>query len=344
MDHGVCLERQVPVVTPTRVQAGTIGLAVLGAGSFFQGVHLQNLRGLSDRFRIEAVVTRHGPTALATARQLGARVAGTDYRETLADPAVDAVLIATRHHLHAAMVGEAIQAGKHVFVEKPLALTDEELDTLATLVSTLEASPSGCPVVFVGFNRRHSPYALRLRELVAGRSTPLQLCYRMNAGYVPPEHWVQGPEGGGRLLGEACHILDLFRFLVGAPAVAVQATGVRSARRDVSPTDNFTATIRYAEGSICTLLYTAQGGKTLSKEALELHVDGWSCLLDDYRSLQGFGAKAELRTRRQEKGHREELVAFQQAVAGMLDRKALWQEAVEVSRTALTMDRQVRGQ
>ena len=259
------------------------------------------------------------------------------------DPTVDAVLIATRHHLHAEMVEEALRAGKHVFVEKPLALTETELESLEKLVDELHGSPGGCPVVFVGFNRRYSPYAVRLRELIAQRSTPLHLSYRMNAGYLPPEHWVHGADGGGRLLGEACHIFDLFRFLVGAPAVEVSASGVRAARRDVLPTDNFTATIRYAEGSVCTLLYTAQGGRELPKEGLEVHGDGRSFLLDDYRQLRSFGAKLDMRTRTQEKGHLEELVAFHQAITGSLDCRILWDEAVEVTRTALEVDRQIRG-
>jgi predicted dehydrogenase/NADPH:quinone reductase-like Zn-dependent oxidoreductase len=334
--------RQISVGTPGPIQAGTIGLAILGAGAFAREVHLPNLQRLLDRFRIEAIATRHGPAAVATARQVRARTAATDYRAVLADPAVDAVLIATRHHLHAEMVAAALRAGKHVFVEKPLALTEEELVELEKLIEENWTLPSGCPVVFVGFNRRYSPYALRLRELVAERSTPLHLSYRMNAGYLPPEHWTQSPEGGGRVLGEACHIFDLFRFLVGAPPQNIHATGVHTTRRDVSPTDNFTATIRYVDGSVCTLLYTAQGGRDLPKEALELHVNGRSFLLNDYRLLQGFGAKADLRTRRQDKGHLAELVAFHRTIAGEIDRKALWDEAVEVTRTALEVDRQVR--
>jgi predicted dehydrogenase/threonine dehydrogenase-like Zn-dependent dehydrogenase len=343
VDDGICITRRIAVGVSRPVQVSTIRLAILGAGSFARSVHLPNLRRLTDRFRIEAIATRHGPQGVAIARQTGARVAGTDYREVLADSAVDAVLIATRHSLHAEMVGEALRAGKHVFVEKPLALSQEELHGLEKLVDELRMSPSGCPVVFVGFNRRYSPYAVRLRELVAERSTPLQLVYRMNAGYMPPEHWAHGVEGGGRLLGEACHIFDLFRFLVGAPAVEVRAIGVRAARRDVMPTDNFTATIHYREGSVCSLLYTAQGGPNLPKEALEVHWDGRSCLLDDYRSLRGFGVKVRLQTRRQEKGHSEELLAFQQAIAGALDRRAIWDEAVEVTRTALELDQQVRN-
>lgn len=336
--------RRVIVKATGPTQDGTIRLAILGAGSFARSVHFSNLRRLTNLFQIDTIVTQHGHTAVAAARQVGARVAATDYREVLADPAVDAVLIATRHHLHAEMVEASLSAGKHVFVEKPLALTEEELTRLGKRVDELTTSSSGCPVVFVGFNRRYSPFMVRLRGLVAGRSTPLQLSYRMNTEPIPPESWVHGVEGGGRIIGEACHIFDVFRFLVGASAVEIQALGVLAKHADVMPTDNFTATVRYAEGSICTLLYTARGGRGLPKEALELHVDGRSFLFDDYRRLWGIGAKVDFQTRRQDKGHCDELMAFHQAIIGSLDRKALWDEAVEVTRTAFEVDRQVRGQ
>jgi predicted dehydrogenase/threonine dehydrogenase-like Zn-dependent dehydrogenase len=341
--HVPCLTRQVTVTTPGPVHAGVVRLALIGVGEFARSVHLPNLRDLAAQFRPEAMVTRHGAKAVAIARQAHARLAVTDYHEVLADPDIDAVLIATRHDLHAEITAEALRAGKHVFVEKPLGLTAAELEMLENLVTTLQVSSTGCPVVFVGFNRRYSPYAVRLRELTATRSSPLQLVYRMNSGYVPPEHWVHSAEGGGRVLGEACHIFDLFRFLTGAPAVEVWATGIRATRRDLFPTDNFTATIRYAEGSVCTLLYTAQGGRELPKEAMELHVDGRSFVLDDYRHLRSFGAPVGLRTKRQEKGHREELLAFHHAITGQRDRRALWHEAVEVTRTTLEVDQQVRG-
>jgi predicted dehydrogenase/threonine dehydrogenase-like Zn-dependent dehydrogenase len=342
-DTGVQPTRQVTLTAPGPRRAGTVRLVILGAGSFAKAVHIPNLRRLAEHFRIEGIITQHGPTAVATARQIGARVAGTDYREALADPAVDAVLIATPPHLHVEMVEEAVRAGKHVFVEKPLALTDEDLNRLTTSVDALYESPAGCPVAFVGFNRRYSPYMVRLREVIKERSTPIQLSYRVNFRSVPPAPGEPGKARVSRVLGEACHIFDLFRFLVGAPAVDVRASGIQAAQRDVSPADNFSAMIRYAEGSVCTLLYTTQGGQGLPKEALELHWDGRSFLLDDYRSLQGFGTKMHLRTRRQEKGHYEELLAFHQAIAGSLDRRILWHEAVEATRTTLEVDRQIRG-
>ena len=336
-------ERKLSVRNGVPPKSGKLRLAIVGAGSFARGVHLPNLRRLGDCFQIDTIITSHGPTALATAKQVGARAAATDYQEALADPQVDAVLVATRHHLHAEMVKQALRARKHVFVEKPLALTEEEIQSLEGIIEEIHNSGSECPVVFVGFNRRYSPFAVRLRELVATRSTPLNLSYRMNAGYLPPEHWVHGVEGGGRIVGEACHIFDLFRFFAGEPAVESWATGLHASQRDVQATDNFTATVRYADGSLCTLLYTAQGAKDLPKEALEMHVEGRSFILDDYRSLCAFGTKVKLHTRRQEKGHLEELNAFRDAIRGLLDRRTLWEEAVEVSRVALEVDRQVRG-
>ena len=144
------------------------------------------------------------------------------------------------------------------------------------------------------------------------------------------------------MLGEACHIFDLFRFLTGATADKVCALPTHSTQRDVLLTDNFTATVRYADGSVCTLVYTAQGGRDLPKESMELHVDGKSFLLHNYRQLEAFGTKIDLRTRSEEKGHFQELQAFHEAIAGSLDRWVLWNDAVEVTRTTLEVDRQVR--
>jgi len=324
------------------VDDGIVRLGIIGAGSFAQGVHIPNLRKQTNLFSIEGIVTRRGHMATAIARQVQARLAATDYHEVLADPRIDAVLIATRPHDLPIIIEAALRAGKHVLAEKPLALTMDELTHLEQLVLELNASSAGCPTILIGFNRRYSPYAVRLREQVAQRTTPLHLMYRMNAAYMPPEHWVHGPEGGGRIRSEACHIFDLFHYLVGAPATRIHTAGIGVARHDIIPTDNVTVTIQYAEGSLCTLLYTAQGGADLPKEAMELHVGHQSFLLDDYRRLRGFGTKLDFRTKRQDKGHEQELVAFHQAIAGKLDTKALWEGAVETTRTTLEVDRQLR--
>ena len=341
--EGVERTHHIQVATTRPVKVGTIRVAVLGAGSFARAIHIPNLQRLKDKFQIDAIVTQHGPNSVTAARQVGARIAATDYRDVLADPSIDAVLIATRHNLHANIVAEALRAGKHVFVEKPLALTEEELNRLDKVVRELDSSSSGCPVVFVGFNRRYSPYARRLREEIARRSAPLHVSYRINAGHVPRNHWVHGPEGGGRVLGEACHIFDFFRFLTDAPAAQVSAMATRGTRHDFVCTDNFTATIRYAEGSVCTLLYTAQGEHELPKEFMEMHIDGKSFVLQNYQNLKAYGAKTDFRTRNEEKGHLEELLAFHEAITGVRQPGVEWDETVEVVRTSLEVDRQVRG-
>ncbi|ETX06548.1 MAG: hypothetical protein ETSY2_16440, partial [Candidatus Entotheonella gemina] len=219
---------------------GRVRLGIIGAGSFARGVHLPNLRKLTKQFAIEGIVTRRGHMATAIARQVQARLAATSYQEVLDDPDIDAVLIATRPHDHAAMIEAALRAGKHVLAEKPLALTMDELTRLEQLVHDLSTSSEGCPAILVGFNRRFSPYAVRLHQQVSQRTSPLHLTYRMSAAYMPPDHWVHGVEGGGRIRSEACHIFDLFYYLVGAPAVHIQTTGVGAVRRDIVPTDNVT--------------------------------------------------------------------------------------------------------
>ncbi len=202
----------------------TVRIAVVGAGGFAKGTHLPNLAAMKDRFRLRAVVSRTGHNALAAARQHGAEYASTDYRQVLEDPEVDAVLLATRHDRHAAMALEALRAGKHVLVEKPLALTRDETAGIVDFYGTPPAGEG--PVLLTGFNRRFSPYARRLRELLEERRNPLVLSYRMNAGYLPAEHWVHTDEGGGRNLGEACHVYDLFTFLTGARVREVRAQAI----------------------------------------------------------------------------------------------------------------------
>jgi predicted dehydrogenase/threonine dehydrogenase-like Zn-dependent dehydrogenase len=293
--------------------AGRVRLAVVGAGGFARGMHLPNLKALEDLYHLRAVASRTGHNAAATAAQFGAEYSATEYAEVLADPQVDAVLLATRHDLHAPMLLQALRAGKHVLAEKPLALTRDEVEQVRAFYAAAPAE--GAPVLLTGFNRRFSPFAARAAELLAGRSGPLLMQYRMNAGYIPLDHWVHGPQGGGRNRGEACHIYDLFTFLAGARVSSVQAASVRPATGYYSASDNFVATVSFADGSVGTLVYTAMGAPELPKERMEVFADGKVLVLDDYLRLAVHGARAkgvELKT--QDKGQKEELRAFARAV------------------------------
>jgi predicted dehydrogenase len=290
---------------------GVIRVALVGAGGFAQGSHVPNLLKLHDRFALRAVVSRTGSTAKAVATRAEAAYATTDLDEVLRDSEVDLVLIATRHDLHAQQALHALRAGKHVFVEKPLALREAELAEFEAFYADRDG-----PLLMTGFNRRFSPAVVRAREALGTRTTPLVAEYRMNAGHIPLDHWVHGPEGGGRNIGEACHIYDLFDSLVGAN-VEVESVTARSIRADgtrLATTDNFVATVAYADGSVCTLMYTALGNRAHPKEQMEVFADGTVLTLDDYKSLRVAGRGSGWHSATQRKGHVEELEALADAL------------------------------
>jgi predicted dehydrogenase/threonine dehydrogenase-like Zn-dependent dehydrogenase len=310
------LALQPTPVVRRRTGRDAIRIAVAGAGGFARATHLPNLQSLDD-FVVRAVNSRNGVTAAAVAAQYGAATATTDFDELLADDALDAVLITTRHDLHASLALRALQAGKHVLVEKPLALHDAELAAIEDFYRQSDSAQQ--PLLLTGFNRRFSPAARELRAWLANRRGPAMLHYRMNAGDVPPQHWVHGPEGGGRNVGEACHVYDLLLFLVGEQVSDVQAVGAfaPAGAHDLAwdQRGNFTATLRFADGSVASLLYTALGHGSLPKERLEVFCDGGAAVLDDYRAVNFHGVRRSgWRSRRQDKGHLDELRAFASAI------------------------------
>jgi predicted dehydrogenase len=250
-------------------------------------------------------VSGTGSNAKATAQQFGADYASTNYQDVLDDPDVDAVLICTRHHLHAEQAMQAARAGKAIFLEKPMALNQEELDQLVT---TLQET--GVPFM-VGFNRRFSPAARRTKEIIGQRQNPLMILYRMNAGYLPPDHWIQTAEGGGRIIGEACHIFDLFQYLIGVPVAGVSVTPIVPQSDHILASDNVSVTLRYEDGSVATLLYSALGSPDFGKEYMEVYVEGKVIILDDYREVHVYGSPVkQWSSTVQYKGHLEELETF----------------------------------
>jgi len=341
--NGAALSRVImnPVAQPAG--AKQIRLALVGAGGFAKGMHLPNLKALSDRYHLQAVVSRTGHNATATAKQFGAQYATTDYREVINDPEIDAVLIATRHNLHASMTMQALQAGKHVLVEKPLALTMDELGKIEEVCGSL-AGAHALPVLLTGFNRRFSKHTQYIRELTKDRSNPMILNYRMNAGYIPLDHWVHTEEGGGRNIGEACHIYDLFTYLTGSKVIAVDAKSIKPSTGYYGRTDNFVATMVFEDGSLGTLTYTALGSNDYPKEQLQVFVDGKVIVLDDYKQVTVAGANAKrIETKLASKGQKEELEAF----ASTIQRGGewpipLWQQ-VQAMRISFEVEAELRG-
>jgi predicted dehydrogenase/threonine dehydrogenase-like Zn-dependent dehydrogenase len=313
------LERQArklmtKVVLRSDPVRGKIRIAVVGAGSFAKSMHLPLLQQLADRYHMRAIMSGTGSNAKVTAQQFGAAYATTSYQEVLQDPEIDAVLICTRHHLHASQVLEALQAGKHVLVEKPLALTASELEMIQAFFASRPVDAAS-PILLTGFNRRFSPCARRLWKLVEDRTSPMILNYRMNAGYMPLDHWVHTTEGGGRNRGEACHIYDLFTYLTGSKVLAVSAQAIRPTTPFYSHRDNFVATMTFEDGSVATLTYTALGASTYPKEQLEVFVGGKVLVLADYERVSVSGANVPgVETKGADKGHKAEVAAFARAI------------------------------
>jgi predicted dehydrogenase len=208
---------------------------------------------------------------------------------------------------------------------------------VAQVRAWFESHPES-PVLLTGYNRRFSPLALSLREWLARRSAPAMLAYQMNAGFVPSSHWVHGPEGGGRNVGEACHVYDLFRFLVGAAPVSVTATPLHPPAGPYLADDNFVATLGFADGSVAVLIYTALGAPEHPKERLTVDSDGRTAVLDDYRALDVGGTSSTVTLRRPDKGHRAELQAFADAVRGRAPWPVSLDEQLGAVEIALAVD------
>ena len=280
---------------------GELGVSFIGAGAFARGTLIPGFRAAAG-VALRRVVTAHGLTADDARKRFGFSEAGTDAASAFEDPATQLVCITTRHDQHAELAARALRAGKHVFVEKPLARNEEELSEVE------RAGADSTGKLLVGFNRRFSPMATELRSSFAARG-PLLMHYRINAGTIPANHWVHDPVlGGGRIVGEVCHFVDLLSFLAGdadVTSVAAESAGrTRGLAQDVA------VQIGFADGSVGQILYGAHGSPGLPKERLEVHGGGASAVLDDFRECTiHLGGKAR-KVRGTGKGHAQEIEAF----------------------------------
>jgi polar amino acid transport system substrate-binding protein len=287
-----------------------VSIAFIGAGSYAQGSLLPNLPH-SSRIARRAVVTSNGTTSKRVAEKFGFESCTSDPAEILAREDINTVFIATRHDTHARYVAEALRAGKRIFVEKPLALDEDELAGIEALYNDAIANGAQ-PMLMVGFNRRFSRLAKAAKQALGGG--PMSMVYRINAGQIPASHWIQDPAvGGGRIVGEACHFIDLMTFFCGSLPVRVYASALPGQQQ--TP-DTVTATIEFADGSIGSLSYFANGSKAIEKEYIEAHSFGNTAILRDFSTLElGLGGtvrKSSLRT--QDKGQPAMLSKFVQAL------------------------------
>jgi predicted dehydrogenase/threonine dehydrogenase-like Zn-dependent dehydrogenase len=329
---------RVPVV-PRKGTSQGLGVACVGPGSFARQVHLPNLAEMAPAATLRVVVGRSGNAARETARRFAAETASTDLDDVLRDDEIDLVLICTRHNLHAEQAARSLLAGKAVFLEKPAAIDLAGLETLRAAVKK-----SGRAFT-LGLNRRFAPDVLALRAQLDKRHGPLVVTYRVNAGRLPADHWTLGPQGGGRLIGEACHMIDLLGFLVGQPRREHKLIPLAPQTAcDLSLGDNFSLSCRYADGSVTNLIYTSLGHVRAGKERIECHWDGRTAVLDDFRRLEAHGLPGvDLERQEPDKGHAALLRAFVSHATGKAPAPISWDAIEDVSRFVLLLDREARG-
>lgn len=282
-------------------------VGVIGAGNFSRQVLLPAIQATGAR--IQLVASAGGVTGLHAAHRFGASAATTDYRALLSAPDINAVFIATRHDSHARLVAEALEAGKHVFVEKPLAIDQAGLEMVRQAYEKRRDLQ-----LMVGFNRRFAPHAVQAKRLLAGRSGPIAVKIVVNAGEIPSDHWLRDTRiGGGRIIGEACHFIDLAMFLVGHPIVTAQAVALgRGAMSD----DTLSINLTFSDGSIATVHYWSHGPRSYPKERVEIFSAGRALVIENWRALRAYEWRGAPRMRRrQDKGHRAEVAAFLAQVA-----------------------------
>lgn len=306
------------------------GVSFIGAGNYATAVLIPAFKSAGAHLR--SVASSAGVSGLHAGRKFGFDVTTTDTNRLFADAGTNAVVITTQHDSHARFVLQALAAGKHVFVEKPLCLTLGELEQIEA-ASLAQGEKLQTPMLVVGFNRRFAPQVQKVSALLRGVTGPKSFVLTVNAGAIPPDHWTQDPEaGGGRIIGEACHFIDLLRFLAGNRIVSFHVTRMDSVTRD-----SVSISLKFEDGSIGVVLYLANGSKAFPKERLDVFAAGRVLQLDNFRKLRGFGwpGFTKMNLWRQDKGQKACAAAFVQAIATGGTAPIPLDEILEVARVSI---------
>jgi polar amino acid transport system substrate-binding protein len=309
----VSASRRVEILPKTQkvVPENAVRIGMIGAGNYATLMLLPHLSKMRD-VELVGVSTSTGMSGKHTAEKFGFRFCTTDNTEIFEDKDINVAVIATRHNLHAKLAVDALSSGKHVFVEKPLAVNEEELELIVNAVHKCDTH------LMVGFNRRFAPLVLEAKKFFREQPGPLSMIYRVNAGAIPPDHWTQDPEeGGGRVIGEVCHFVDLLQFLCSAKPSKVYALAGGKPKGDPTE-DNVTITVAFENGSIGTIAYFSTGDKAIPKEYIEVYGAGKTFILDDFRRAR-YASGGNVRTIRgfgQDKGQAGTLSAFVESILG----------------------------
>ena len=327
------LTRSVPLNTKIPAAGRAPSVSFIGTGNYATGVLIPAFAAAGAR--LATAVSGGGASAVHAGRKFGFARAASDAAAVMQEDGTDAVVITTRHDSHARMVLAALEAGKHVFVEKPLCLTLEELEAIEA-AHARKAETGAAPLLMTGFNRRFSPLISRMKELLEAAPAPRAFVMTVNAGAIPPEHWTQDREvGGGRIVGEACHFIDLLRHLAGAPIA-----GWSKAAMEAPAGDTVNLNLTFADGSIGTVHYFANGSKQFPKERLEVFSGGAILQMDNFRLLRGFGWPGfkRMKLARQDKGQKACARAFVTALEKGGEAPIPLEEIIEASRVSILLE------
>lgn len=320
-------------------------MGFIGAGNYASRMLIPAFKAAGAQFH--TIVTAGGISGVIHGEKAGFAEASTDMAALLANPSINTVAIVTRHDTHARFVALALKAGKHVFVEKPLAIEAEELvEVRATYNAAQSSSAQGGPQVMVGFNRRFSPQVQKMKALLVPVKEPKSFIMTMNAGAIPSNHWTQdNAVGGGRIIGEACHFIDLMRFLAGSPIVSVQARRMGDAPSMSITEDKASITLGFEDGSFGTIMYLANGAASFPKERVEVFTAGRVLQLDNFRKLRGYGwpGFSKMNLWKQDKGQNACAAAFLQALEKGVPAIAP-DEVFEVARVSIEVAELLRNQ
>ena len=358
--NGESIRRRVDFSRVEHVErVDRVGVSFVGAGNFAKAVLLPNLKKVKD-VTFRGVSTATGMSATDTAKKYGFAFAATDQGEVMKDAETNLVFVTTRHDMHAAQIKAALEAGKYVFSEKPLCINEEQLGELfdlrlgdcvigngGTPNQTIKQSNNQTILnrVMIGFNRRFSPHAKLLKEYFSRRTLPLVMHYRVNAGSIPKDIWLQDPEvGGGRMVGEGCHFIDFMSYVCGAPVEKVQAMCIKTANGAETPEDSISVNLQFADGSVGTLEYVALGDTTLPKEWCEIHGEGSTATMDNFCKTVCSGKLGKRKLKgKQQKGFREELEATVEAVKSGMMMPIPFEEILNVTKTTFAVLKAVKS-
>jgi predicted dehydrogenase len=316
-----------------------VKLGIIGAGNFATAVMLPAISKIHN-LDLVGIVSKSGLSAAHAAKKYKFNYAADDSDQILKDPEINTVAILTRHDLHAEQVIAALKTRKHVFVEKPLALNDEELNSIQAQLQEAE----GC-LITTGFNRRFAPLAQKLSSFIHNRTEPLMAHYRVNAGHLPKDHWLQDPQiGGGRIIGEGCHFVDFLTYLVDQSPVSVRTFGIPD--QGIYCEDNVTLILTYPDGSMGTVHYLANGDKAFPKERVEVFTGGRVAVLDDFRRLEliNNGRRTVVRSfLKQDKGHKTEWEAFTDSILNNVEPPIPYEHLFDVTKATFAAVESLRS-